>query len=105
MTMKEITVEDVKDKLNQYRLIDVREPHEWNGELGHIKGAQLIPMNEVPMNLDQLKQDEEILLICRSGNRSGRIGMYLDHQGYQVTNLLGGMLDWNAMKLPVSRED
>ncbi len=105
MTMKEITVVDVKDKLNQYRLIDVREPHEWNGELGHIKGAQLIPMNEVPMNLDQLKQDEEILLICRSGNRSGRIGMYLDQQGYQVTNLLGGMLDWNALKLPVSRED
>ncbi len=105
MTMKEITVVDVKDQLNQYRLIDVREPHEWNGELGHIKGAQLIPMNEVPMNLDQLKQDEEILLICRSGNRSGRIGMYLDQQGYQVTNLLGGMLDWNALKLPVSRED
>jgi rhodanese-related sulfurtransferase len=105
MTMKEITVVDVKDQLNQYRLIDVREPHEWNGELGHIKGAQLIPMNEIPMNLDQLKQDEEILLICRSGNRSGRIGMYLDQQGYQVTNLLGGMLDWNALKLPVSRED
>ncbi len=105
MTMKEITVVDVKDQLNQYRLIDVREPHEWNGELGHIKGAQLIPMNEIPMNLDQLKQDEEILLICRSGNRSGRIGMYLDQQGYQVTNLLGGMLDWNAFKLPISRED
>jgi rhodanese-related sulfurtransferase len=104
ITMKEISVSDAKDRLSQYRLIVVREDHEWNGELGHINGAELIPMGEIPAQLERLDQEEEILLICRSGNRSGRVGQYLASQGYKVTNLLGGMLDWNAMNLPVSRD-
>jgi rhodanese-related sulfurtransferase len=104
LTIKEISVSDAKNKLSQYRLIDVRELHEWNGELGHIQGAELIPMGEIAGSLDKINQNEEILLICRSGNRSGRVGQFLASQGYQVTNLLGGMLDWNALNLPVSRE-
>lgn len=102
--MKEITVKEAKDQLSAYRLIDVREAYEWNGDLGHIKGAQLIPMAHIPTHLDQFSKTEEILLICRSGNRSGMIGQFMASQGYQVTNLLGGMISWNANHLPVSRE-
>ncbi len=104
-TMKEITVQDVKDQLSQYRLIDVREEYEWNGELGHIKGAELIPMGLISQSLGRFKKDEEILLICRSGNRSGNVGYLLASQGYKVTNLLGGMLSWNAHHYPVTREN
>ncbi len=102
--MKEITVKEAKDQLSAYRLIDVREAYEWNGDLGHIKGAQLIPMANIPAHLDQFSKTEEILLICRSGNRSGMIGQFMASQGYQVTNLLGGMMSWNANHLPVSSE-
>ncbi len=102
--MKEITVKDVKDHLSRYRLIDVRETYEWNGDLGHIKGAQLVPMATLPALLDQFSKTEEILLICRSGNRSGMIAQLMASKGYQVTNLLGGMISWHANQLPVSRE-
>jgi rhodanese-related sulfurtransferase len=103
-TMKEISVKDVKDDLARYRLIDVRETYEWNGDLGHIKGAQLVPMGNLPALLDQFSKTEEILLICRSGNRSGMVGQLMASKGYQVTNLLGGMISWHANHLPVSRE-
>ncbi len=100
---KEISVQDAKGKLNQYRLIDVREADEWHGELGHIEGAELIPMGEITSSLHIFNQSESLLLICRSGNRSGNVGQYLAAKGYQVTNLVGGMLSWNAHHYPVVR--
>lgn len=74
-------------------VIDVREPDEW--ETGHIKEAISIPMSVFVERIGELSDLEEPLyLVCRSGNRSGRVSDYLSTQGYEVVNVLGGMLSW-----------
>ena len=75
-------------------LIDVREPYEWNA--GHIEGAVHIPMNEVPQRLTEIPKDKEVVMICRSGGRSGHVQQHLlESQGYsRVKNLVGGMQRW-----------
>ena len=84
-------------------LIDVREQHEWNA--GHMPGAKLIPMGEIPRRLAELPRDREIIFTCRSGNRSGTIKDYMiDEHGYtRVHNLLGGILAWQVSNLPVEK--
>ncbi len=95
--MNDITVKELKERMDAGtapRIIDVREPHEW--EMGHITD-ELFPMASVPVRIDELKnsQDAELVVHCRSGGRSGQIAMYLRQQGFQnVRNLLGGMLAW-----------
>ena len=79
------------------RLVDVREPHEYTGELGHIAGAALVPMGTVAQHAPSWNKDEEILCICKSGGRSGNIAAALTQAGFKkVMNLTGGMLAWNA---------
>jgi len=75
-------------------LIDVREPVEWN--IGHIEGATHIPMNQVPQRLDEIPKDREVVMICRSGGRSGHVQDHLIRSaGYtRVKNLVGGMQRW-----------
>ena len=75
-------------------LIDVREPHEWN--TGHIESATHIPMNQVPQRLAEIPKDKEVVMICRSGARSGHVQHHLlGAQGYtRVLNLTGGMQRW-----------
>ncbi|RAP76176.1 rhodanese-like domain-containing protein [Paenibacillus montanisoli] len=94
--MGEITASELETRLREgekLSLIDVREPDEW--ESGHIKEAVSIPMSVFVQHLGELNQFEEpIYLICRSGSRSGRVGDYLAAQGYEVVNVLGGMLSW-----------
>lgn len=78
------------DKL---KLIDVREPLEW--DMGHLDGAELIPLGQVPQQLGRLNGDEEIILYCRSGARSGRAKQTLRQAGFErVRNLLGGFERW-----------
>jgi rhodanese-related sulfurtransferase len=75
-------------------LIDVREPYEWNA--GHIDGAVHIPMNQVPQRLAEIPKDKEVVMICRSGGRSGHVQQHLlTALGYtRVKNLVGGMQRW-----------
>ncbi len=75
-------------------LIDVREPYEWSA--GHIEGATHIPMNQVPQRLSEIPKDKEVVMICRSGGRSGHVQQHLlGAQGYtRVLNLTGGMQRW-----------
>jgi sulfur-carrier protein adenylyltransferase/sulfurtransferase len=75
-------------------LIDVREPYEWDA--GHIEGATHIPMNQVPQRLSEIPKDKEVVMICRSGGRSGHVQQHLlGQQGYtRVLNLTGGMQRW-----------
>jgi rhodanese-related sulfurtransferase len=83
-------------------LVDVREPDEWR--TGHAPDATLIPMGQVPARLAELPADREILLICRSGNRSGQVQRFLLARGYQrVANVAGGMGDWARAGLPLAR--
>lgn len=74
-------------------LIDVREAHEWNA--GHIGSARHIPMGQIPQRLAEIPRDAEVVMICRSGARSGHVQQHLKQQGYtKIKNLIGGMQRW-----------
>ncbi|PZR15511.1 MAG: rhodanese-like domain-containing protein [Archangium gephyra] len=101
---RDVNVTDVKLPAQGYRLIDVREPHEYTGELGHIKGAALVPMNSVVAQAANWNKDEELLFICKSGGRSANVASALQRMGFTKTmNLVGGMLGWNAAGLPTEK--
>jgi sulfur dioxygenase len=87
-------------------LLDVREPEEYKGELGHIPGSQLVPLRKLTQEVADLESYKEtpIVVICRAGVRSTTAAAILTGMGFQrVSNLKGGMLDWNDRKLPVER--
>ncbi|PZD96233.1 rhodanese-like domain-containing protein [Paenibacillus sambharensis] len=100
----EITTTELAERLRKgekLNLVDVRERDEWQEE--HIAEARLIPMSELEDRLDELNAGEEpVILICRSGGRSGKVCDYLHAQGVSVTNVTGGMLSW--MEATVSGE-
>jgi rhodanese-related sulfurtransferase len=84
-------------------LLDVRSQAEWD-EVGHIEGAVLVPVIDVPANLAQLPADKAapIVIYCASGHRGAMTMMYLQFLGYTgVRNLAGGMNGWIAAELPV----
>lgn len=84
------------------QLVDVREPNEWAE--GHIHGAVLIPLGELPVRMRELDPAKPVVVVCRSGNRSGRATQFLMQQGFQdVKNLAGGMLAWVQARQPVTR--
>lgn len=93
-----INVQELKERLDKsddsFVLIDVREPHE-HEEFN--VGGQLIPLGSVPRELDELEehQDDEIVVYCRSGQRSGVAQSLMERAGFKnVRNLEGGMLAW-----------
>ncbi|MBM7564701.1 rhodanese-like domain-containing protein [Paenibacillus sacheonensis] len=94
--MGEITASELETRLREgekLSVIDVREPDEW--ESGHIKEAVSIPLSVFVERVGELNGFEEPLyMVCRSGNRSGKACDYLSAQGYEVVNVLGGMLSW-----------
>ncbi|MFD1203710.1 MULTISPECIES: rhodanese-like domain-containing protein [Sporosarcina] len=95
--MKEITTDDLLQKLDNgetLNLIDVREDDEV--ATGMISGAIHIPLGEIPERMEELDKATPYVLICRSGGRSGRAAEFLEAQGYDVTNMVGGMLDWKG---------
>lgn len=99
--MQTITAEEVKARLaagEKLNLVDVREPHE-NADFNI--GGQLVPLGKVQtMQIDELEdlKNQELIVYCRSGNRSGQACMILDTMGFTNTkNLVGGMLGWEAL--------
>jgi sulfur dioxygenase len=88
-------------------LLDVREREEYVGELGHIAGARLIPLRELPERAEaELAsfKDKDIVVICRAGVRSVTAAAILTGLGFDnVCSMKGGMLDWNDARLPVER--
>ena len=92
--------------LGEARLVDVREPDELSGELGHIRGAELVPLATVRAHFQRGQLDEPLVLVCRSGGRSGHAASVLADMGFRrVINMRGGMLEWNAAGLPVERAE
>ena len=83
-------------------LVDVRQPDEWSA--GHALNAKLIPLGSLAGRLGEVPRDREVLLSCRSGNRSGSAQRQLLQLGYeQVVNVSGGMHAWAGAGLPVER--
>ncbi|TVY01038.1 rhodanese-like domain-containing protein [Paenibacillus cremeus] len=96
-TYKELFPNEVLDRIKrkeQVNILDVREPDEW--ESGHIPGAKHIPLGQINRALNELDPKKETIVVCRSGNRSGRACEYLYGLGYNVVNMLGGMLEWSG---------
>ena len=94
--MKEVTVEELKSMIDakaDFQLIDVREPHEF--DVCNLEG-ELIPMAEVPHNIDKISKTRQVILHCRSGSRSGRMVQWLEmnHGFTNLYNLKGGIADW-----------
>ncbi len=83
-------------------LIDVRE--QWEYDEGHIPGITLIPLSEFESRVAEIPKDKEVVLTCRSGNRSGQVYDYLDQLGYDnIHNMEGGILAWEAAGLEVEQ--
>lgn len=97
--MTDITVEELKKRMDageKLHLIDVREPYE-NAEFN--VGGKLMPLGSMMDHIPQLVElrEEEVILYCRSGARSGAAKQALVQMGFKnVRNLLGGMLDYQA---------
>ena len=96
--MNNITVEELKKRLDageKLHIVDVREPHE---KAEFDIGGVLIPLGQIQsMQIDEIEdlKDQEVILYCRSGNRSGQACMFLDAMGFKNTrNLVGGILAW-----------
>jgi molybdopterin/thiamine biosynthesis adenylyltransferase/rhodanese-related sulfurtransferase len=96
IAMKEVTVQELQ-KLREsgadFQLIDVREPHEY--DICHLDG-ELIPMSEIPHNVDKISKDKQVIIHCRSGKRSGDMLLWLEknHGFKNLYNLKGGVLAW-----------
>lgn len=89
-TLPAIDIADVD--VSTATLIDVREDHEW--EAGHIAEAIWIPMSLLPERQHELPTDRPLTIVCRSGNRSGKVTAWLLHNGLDAVNMTGGMLAW-----------
>lgn len=94
---KAITPDVVAEWIKQgkeLQIVDVREQDEWNS--GHIAGAKHIPLGMVGSRHKELDPNQETILVCRSGNRSGLACELLESMGYDVVNMTGGMMNWSA---------
>lgn len=94
---RDVTSADVAIPAQGFRIVDVREPSEFTGELGHIPGSVLVPLGGVMAQAVGWNKEEAILLVCKSGGRSGNAAQALHRLGFsKVMNLVGGMMGWNA---------
>ncbi len=74
-------------------LVDVREPQEW--DINRLEGARLIPMNDLPSRVSELSTADDIVVYCKSGQRSGYAVRFLRDLGFRkVKNLKGGIVEW-----------
>jgi sulfur-carrier protein adenylyltransferase/sulfurtransferase len=94
--MKEVTVQELqrmKESGEDFQLIDVREPYEY--DICNLDG-ELIPMSEIPNNVDRIAKDKKVVIHCRSGKRSGDMLLWLEknHNLSNLYNLKGGILAW-----------
>lgn len=96
--MSDISVQELKERIDAGTapvMIDVREAHEW--EMQHLPEVRKISLGTIPAQVQDLAElkDQEVVMICRSGGRSGRATGFLASQGFtNVRNLTGGMLAW-----------
>lgn len=98
----EVAPQWLEENLDDVQILDVREEDEFNGILGHIPGANLIPLGDLTARTGELSKDTPIVAVCRAGGRSAQANVLLRQAGFtDVGNLAGGMLRWQAQRLPV----
>ena len=101
---RELDVQTAAARPGHWRVADVREPDEFTGPLGHIEGAELVPLRGFLQAAATWDKGAPVLLVCKVGGRSAQAASALCHLGFrEVMNLHGGMLAWNEAGLPVAR--
>jgi rhodanese-related sulfurtransferase len=104
--VKVYSAKDAHDawQAGQVAIVDIREQYEH--DTTHVPGVPLIPMSELTDRIDELPSGAPLVIICRSGNRSGQVADYLNAAGDhgEVANLEGGILAWAAQGLPYQGE-
>ena len=86
------------------RIVDVREPAEYTGELGHIDGSDLVPLATIGQAATDWDRLQQIVTVCKSGKRSGDAAHVLESMGFiRVASAAGGMTSWNDSSLPIAR--
>src|SRR5215471_1809768 len=87
----------LEENLGKVHVLDVCEPAEFSGPLGHIRGATLLPLGQVAQRAGELPRDKPVVTVCRAGSRSAQATTILQKAGLiEVANLPGGMLRWRA---------
>jgi glyoxylase-like metal-dependent hydrolase (beta-lactamase superfamily II)/rhodanese-related sulfurtransferase len=98
----EIDPHGLEEHQGALQILDVREPNEFIGPLGHIKDAVLIPLGQLAERTDELSHDRPIVAVCRAGGRSTQATVILQKAGFkEIANLTGGMLRWRAEGHPI----
>jgi rhodanese-related sulfurtransferase len=98
--VREITVDQAYQMYQDGAfVVDVRTQEEWDEY--HVPNVPLIPLDELPNRLNELPKDEEILVICRSGNRSQEGRDIMLEAGYNATSIAGGVKEWYAKGYPI----
>jgi len=105
-TVTPASVDSLKAVDSTVVLLDVRTKEEYDGELGHLRGAILIPVQELEVRIGELDslKSRTIVVYCRSGGRSARATALLQSKGFHALNMEGGIKRWNADLRPVVRE-
>lgn len=99
----EIDVHEAKRRVEAgSAFLDVREPDEHASV--RIPGATLLPMSEMDARWQEVPDDGEVVVHCRSGGRSARVTAFLRQQGIDAVNVDGGILDWEEAGYPVERD-
>jgi sulfur dioxygenase len=92
----------LEEHLRDVQIVDVREPDEFNGPLGHVPGAKLMPLGSLLEKKSDLDSAKPVVTVCRSGARSAQATVLLGKAGFdKVANLSGGMLRWRAQRFAV----
>ena len=95
------TVFDIQEAEDVY-VLDVREQYEYDEK--HIPNVTLLPMSEIQNRLDEIPTDKEVIITCRSGNRSGQVTQFLEQNGFDnIHNMQGGIVAWEEAGFPVER--
>ena len=101
--IKQISTGELRNQLQNDKtpiLIDVRSPEEYEWD-GHIEGSRLLPLPTLSQRINELPQEQPIVCVCRSGNRSQVACEQLAAAGFKdVANLTGGMIDWKRHGFP-----
>ncbi|HEX2660015.1 MAG TPA: MBL fold metallo-hydrolase [Polyangia bacterium] len=99
--LPEIAPEWVATHRRDVHLLDVRSAPEFDGQLGHLDGAQLIPLDDLRARVAEVPADKPVIVICQTGKRAGLGATILRKAGRpQVANLAGGMVRWRELGLP-----
>jgi phage shock protein E len=98
---RDVSVDQAYQKYQQSDtfVVDVRTQEEWNEY--HAPNTTLIPLDQLPNRLSEVPKDKEILVVCRSGNRSQQGRDILLSAGYNATSMTGGLKEWYAKGYPI----